>query len=198
MLLLLACEVSKDCETGQYCAAHPDTSPEADGDADADADADYDTALSAIYYVGDAQTNNGEFVTGHFGLEAEPLDGGDVMCGVLSTWREQGGPSSPCAQCDWAFELTLADGTAEGDRCDELGLSEDMWDGFTGSWGFASTYVYEPEYYDYPFYNAVMYFSQSDGFWFPLAYSYNGYATTVGDAESVSFRRIYDYAYYVP
>lgn len=198
LLLLLGCAPDKACETGQYCAAFPDTSPDGEGDADVDADADADTAVAAIYYVAAFATAGARFQSGYFGFEAEPLAGGSVLCSAVSQFADNGPSGADCPQCAWAFSLNLENGSGYGTECAELGMSEDMWDGFTASWGFSESYLYMPEYYAYPFESAVMYFSMGDQLWFPLAYSYNGYSSTTGDASYVSLRRVGDYAYYYP
>jgi len=190
---ITACGESKD-ETGDADTdTDTDTDSDTDADSDTDTDSDADTSLGLLWYAGDAQTSGGAFVGGHFGYVLTDMSMGTV-CESLSTWSETGSAAASCANCDWAFNLTLSGGTASGESCAGAGIVGGEWDDFTASWGFAESYPYSYNGTDYTFDLAVLYYSTTYG-WFPLAYNYGGYGYNTGDASDMTFMRPYGYIY---
>ena len=157
---------------------------------------DSDRGFARVFLAGEIQTSSGEFVTGHFGYEFADLDG-LPLCISLSQWSKATAPvAGDCPGCEWAFNLTLQNGTAEGDHCDAFGVSGNEWDGFTGSWGFTPEFDYDNGYGSvFVLDDALMYFSKNYG-WSPLAYNIDGYVGTTGGADDLAFKRYYSYVYY--
>lgn len=197
---------SKCLDTGTGCVAagtDADADTDTDEDTEPDSEADsregcvrgMDSAFCLVYYSGDAQTDQGSFEAGHFGWV---VSGYTVACTDLAEWSTTGVAAPDCPQCDWAFNLTLAGGTAVGTSCDLLDLHGDEWDGFTGSWGFADTYDYLDNGTVYTLELAVLYYSVAYGAWYPFAYNFEGEGYSHGTAESVTFSRYYGYVHYYP
>ncbi|MSP56911.1 MAG: hypothetical protein EXR69_15105 [Myxococcales bacterium] len=150
-----------------------------------------------IFYAGEAQTSGGHFISGHFGYDFTDASG-NSLCTALSQWTEGGGAvAGDCPDCEWSFNLSLANGEAIGDRCDEFEVTGAEWDGFTASWGFASTYEYETNGTIFTLDTVLLYYSRESG-WFPLAYNYGSRIYNTGNASDFAFHRYYSYLYYYP
>lgn len=170
-------------------------------DADTDTDTDVDTAVR-FWYAGDANvTDNVTFDGGHFGYMVTDTALNPV-CADLSEWSATEDSAPPCSACEWAFNLALSDGSADGD-CDPYGVIGGEWDGFTASWGFAEAYPYVYGDQTVELELVVLYYFKSDyqGYsaWYPLSYNYAGYGNNSGDASHVTFWKslpeLYTYAY---
>lgn len=198
--LLLAPGCGTKCiDTGAGCVtdADADTDTDADSDTDsdthADTDADVEDTATFLFYAGDAHTDAGVFVGGHFGWLVTD-DDLSALCTDESTWSETADPAPTCAQCEWAFNLTLSGGIASGAECDRLGLDGTEWDGFTGSFGFASSYDYDYSGTIYTLDLVVFYYTEGYG-WGPLSYNYAGDGYNVGDALDITFAQSFSYLY---
>ena len=183
-----------DTDTDSDSDSDSDPDSDTDSDTDTDSDADADTAIGLLWYSGDAHTHNGTFLRGDFGFTLTDLSMNPI-CTDESAWSGTGDPAPACAQCDWAFNLTLSGGTAVGPACASIGLTGGEWADFVASWGFAATYDYDYNGNLYTFDSVLMYYSSSDG-WFPLAYNYGGYGYNIGDASDFEFMRYYQAVYY--
>lgn len=153
--------------------------------------------FAEIFYAGEAQTSGGHFISGHFGYDFTDASG-NSRCMALSQWTEGGGAvAGDCPDCEWSFNLSLANGEAIGDRCEDFGVTGAEWDGFTASWGFAETYDYDSYGTIFTLDTVLLYYSKEAG-WFPLAYNYGDRVYNTGNASDVAFRRYYSYLYYYP
>ena len=160
-----------------------------------------DTATAIVYYAGDATVCDGPtLLTGHFGYDIQSTTTGDPVCEVFSTWSDAGGtlPRAACPDCDWAFNLTLSDGTLSGTACEGFGLTADSWDGLELPWGFSPAYDYVSGTDVYSLTDVVFLYSTDYSAWQVFSYNYAGYGDNVSDGTSLTFARAYTYVYYYP
>lgn len=102
--LLFATGCGTKCiDTGIGCITDVDADTDTDADAntdsdtDADTDADVEDTATFLFYAGDAHTDAGVFVGGHFGwlVTGAALS---ALCTEESTWPESTDPAPDCAR----------------------------------------------------------------------------------------------------
>lgn len=184
-----------------------------DDDCDALIDEDqgacYDTGYQVAWYAGEAQVDatGTTFQGGRFGYDIttyHDLPNLESVCEAMGTWSNTGAATS-CPFCDWAFNLTVTDTVATGPWCDDYGLADGVWDGFTADWGFVESYSYVYGSVSYDYSDMVLYGYAGNWYLFSynLDFTYGGipysYGYNTGTAQSMTFHEPFGvYSYYYP
>ena len=199
VLLLGACDTGGD--TGKSDNGGDSNGGDSNGGDSNGGDPETGTAILSFYghFLTDgSQLTGGDF--GFAGVRATSLGGYfsdlDVVCKVAGEMTQSPAPS-PCATCDWAFTVTIANSVVSGPQCDDLPFADGDVDGYSYPFGFTEEYINGS---GYAFQDVFWYYFPKPNYeWGPLGWSYGGipyYLYSDGTKEDATMYLPTSYYYY--
>ncbi len=165
------------CDGGEKPSEEADTDTDTDADTDSDTDVDFtgDTGPTGPFVwigfagggnydiAGDTYSGEETFGVYEFNDYANP-DLGDATALCEFAWPASNPTPvpAPCADCDWAANVTMGTGAESGPAggCAGFGIDSTVNDGLSFGYGYNPAYEYQGQTFP-----VLMYYSQTNSAW---------------------------------